>query len=94
MRSIDFECSKNIKVRDRATLFNLLIGLDGFTVCSGVISHKLNGESIIARPLATDDRMTVGIVTRKNIALSRYAESYIKAIKLHCGKVPETTGKY
>ncbi len=86
LSSIDFECSKNIKVRDRATLFNLLIGLDGFTVCSGVISHKLNGESIIARPLATDDRMTVGIVTRKNIALSRYAESYIKAIKLHCGK--------
>ncbi len=25
--------SKNIMVRDRATLFNLLIGLNGFTVC-------------------------------------------------------------
>ena len=81
---IDFECPKNIKVRDRATLFNLLIGLNGYTICSGVISHELNGKNIIARPLAVDDKMTVGIVTRKNIALSRYAESYIEAIKRHC----------
>ncbi|WP_407426582.1 LysR family transcriptional regulator [Treponema sp.] len=84
LTSIDFDCTKNIKVRDRATLFNLLIGLDGYTICSGVISHKLNGENIIAKPLAVDDKMTVGIVTRKNIALSRYAECYIEAIKQHC----------
>ena len=42
---------KNIRVRDRATLFNLLIGLNGYTVCSGVIDENLNGESIIAVPL-------------------------------------------
>ena len=41
---------KNIRVTDRATLFNLLIGLDGYTVCSGVIDKRLNGESIIAVP--------------------------------------------
>lgn len=40
---------KNIKVRDRATLFNLVIGLNGYTVSSGVISKELNGENIIAR---------------------------------------------
>ena len=80
---IDFGCTKNIKVRDRATLFNLLIGLDGYTICSGVISRKLNGENIIARPLAVDDKMTVGIVTRKGITLSRYAELYIKRIAEH-----------
>lgn len=81
---IDFDCPKNIKVRDRATLFNLLIGLDGYTICSGVISHELNGATIIARPLATDDKMTVGVVTRKSIALSRYAVAYVEAIKRHC----------
>ena len=83
---IDLECSRNIKVRDRATLFNLLIGLDGYTICSGVISHKLNGKNIIARPLAIDDKMTVGIITKKGMALSRYGESYIQAIKKHCEK--------
>ena len=40
---------KNIQVRDRATLFNLLIGLHGFTVCSGVIDQKLNGDNKIGR---------------------------------------------
>ena len=39
----DYERKKNIRVRDRATLFNLLIGLNGYTVCSGVIDKKLNG---------------------------------------------------
>ncbi len=81
LTEIDFDCPKNIQVRDRATLFNLLIGLDGYTICSGVISHELNGPEIIARPLAVDDRMTIGIITRKGMALSRYAEAYINAIK-------------
>jgi hypothetical protein len=84
LTAIDFDCPRNIKVRDRATLFNLLIGLDGYTICSGVISHKLNGRDIIAKPLAVFDKMTVGIVTRKGIALSRYAKEYIAALKKHC----------
>ena len=42
---------KNIRVRDRATLFNLIIGLNGYTVCSGVISAELNGRNIISKPL-------------------------------------------
>lgn len=88
LNPIDFDCPKNIKVRDRATLFNLLIGLDGYTVCSGVISHKLNGKNIIARPLAIDDKMTVGIVTRKGMTLSRYALSYISAIKKYASPEP------
>ena len=53
LTEIDFDCPKNIQVRDRATLFNLLIGLDGYTICSGVISHELNGPEIIARPLVS-----------------------------------------
>ena len=41
------ERKKNIRVTDRATLFNLLIGLNGYTVCSGVIDSGLNGSNII-----------------------------------------------
>lgn len=77
------EQDKIICVRDRATLFNLLIGLDGFTVSSGVISEELNGKHIVARPLEFNEEMRIGIITKKNIALSRYAESYIKAIRRH-----------
>ena len=84
LTAIDFDCPRNIKVRDRATLFNLLIGLDGYTICSGVISHKLNGKEIIAKPLAVLDKMTIGIVTRKGVTLSRYAKEYITALQHHC----------
>lgn len=84
LTAIDFDCPKNIKVRDRATLFNLLIGLNGYTICSGVISHKLNGRSIIAKPLDVSDQMTIGIVTRRGVSLSRYAKAYVAAIRKHC----------
>lgn len=74
---------KNIKVRDRATLFNLVIGLNGYTVSSGVISKELNGENIIARPLFVDEYMRIGIVTQKNMPLSRYGVAYIEALQKH-----------
>ena len=74
---------KNIKVRDRATLFNLLIGLDGYTVSSGVISKELNGENIIAKPLDVDEQMRIGTITQKSMPLSRYGKAYMEALKRH-----------
>ena len=78
-----FERRKNIRVRDRATLFNLAMGLNGYTVCSGVISHELNGPGIISIPLDVDEYMEIGIITRKNTALTRYGQAYIDAIRQH-----------
>lgn len=74
---------KSIEVRDRATLFNLAIGLNGFTVSSGVIDKELNGEDIIAKPLIMDCSMHIGIIKKKNIMLSRYANTYIEALQRH-----------
>ncbi|MGM9648834.1 MAG: LysR family transcriptional regulator [Butyricicoccaceae bacterium] len=74
---------KNIMVRDRATLFNLLIGLNGFTVSSGVINTELNGHNIIARPLESECKMRIGTITRKNSVLSRYGTAYIQSLKKH-----------
>lgn len=74
---------KNIQVRDRATLFNLLIGLNGFTVSSGVIDHNLNGSKIIARPLAVNKTMRIGIIKKQNTIFSRYASFYMEALKNH-----------
>lgn len=72
---------KNIKVRDRATLFNLVIGLNGYTVSSGVISKELNGENIIAKPLKVDEYMRIGVIRQKNVSLSRYGEAYMEALR-------------
>ena len=73
--------SKNIRVRDRATLFNLLIGLNGYTVCSGVIDKELNGENIIAVPLKEDGYMQVGLVTNNKVYPTRLGMKYKEAIK-------------
>lgn len=73
--------SRNIKVRDRATLFNLVIGLNGYTVSSGIISKELNGKNIIAKHLLVDEPMTIGTITQKNMTLSRYGKAYMDALK-------------
>lgn len=53
---------KIIHVSDRATLFNLLIGLNGYTICTGVLNSNLNGDNIIAVPLKTNEKMNVGYI--------------------------------
>jgi len=68
---------KNIRVRDRATLFNLLIGLNGYTVCSGIIDQRLNGSEIIAVPLAEEDEMHIGYVTSSRVLPGMLARKYI-----------------
>lgn len=72
---------KNITVSDRATLFNLLIGLNGYTISTGVISHKLNSKDIVAVPLSVDERITVGYITHKNVKNSPLANIYIEYLK-------------
>ncbi len=75
--------NKNIKVRDRATLFNLAVGLNGYTVSTGVISKELNGENIIAKPLMVEEYMHVGTIIQKDMPLSRYGKAYMDALKKH-----------
>ena len=74
------ERKKNIRVRDRATLFNLLIGLNGYTVFSGVIDKKLNGKDIIAAPLADESDMRIGYITHKKGRISRLGTTYLEAL--------------
>ena len=79
------ERKKNIRVRDRATLFNLLIGLNGYTVCSGVVDKKLNGKDIIAVPLADEGDMRIGYIMHKKGMLSRLGETYLESLKKYLG---------
>lgn len=75
------DCKKDIMVSDRATLFNLLIGLNGYTICSGIINERLNGENIVAIPLSIDDYMEIGYITHNKIVLGKYAQLYIEGLK-------------
>lgn len=75
------DSKKDIMVSDRATLFNLLIELNGYTICSGVINEELNGKNIVALPLAVDDYMEIGYITHKKAGVGRFGRLYIEALK-------------
>ena len=70
-----------IKADDRATMLNLMTGLHGYTLCSGIICQDLNGGIYTSVPLDTDDTMTIGYIKRKNIPLSLLGKEYIKILK-------------
>lgn len=72
---------KKILVSDRATLFNLAIGLNGYTISSGVLNEDLNGEQIISRRLRTDEHMQIGYITNRKASLSHLAEAYVGKLK-------------
>ena len=71
------DCDKELVVLDRATLFNMLIGLDGYTICSGVINEDLNGPNIIAKKLKVDDYMEIGYILPMSIRPSHMTLDYI-----------------
>lgn len=72
---------KNIVVTDRATLFNLVIGLNGYTICSGILSRDLNGSEIISKPLESDEEMTLGAVFPKGQPLLGMTKRYMDHLK-------------
>ncbi len=82
------EYQRIIKANDRATMLNLMIGLDGYTLCSGIICEELNGSDYIAVPFdggSADEIMEIGYITLKNVILSEMAEIYISEIKSYLG---------
>lgn len=71
---------KSIRVNDRATLFNLLIGLNGYTISTGVLSADLNGNEIIPVPLELDEEIHVGWITHKQTPLTKLGAAYVEAL--------------
>lgn len=72
---------KSIKVSDRAAIVNFMIGLDGYTISSGVFPKYLHGDDIIAVPLNVDELIRVGIIQHRDVTLSRLGEIYVDALK-------------
>lgn len=80
------EYPRTIKANDRATMLNLMIGLNGYTLCSGIICEELNGSDYLAVPFKSKDEdigsvMEIGYIVKKNTILSNMGELYITEIK-------------
>lgn len=76
-----YDYKQIIKTDDRATILNLMIGLNGYTLCSGIICNDLNGNEYAAVPLHTDEKMHIGYIKKQRMPLSRLGERYIKELK-------------
>ena len=80
------EYSQVIKANDRATMLNLMVGLNGYTLCSGIICEELNGNDFVAVPFRDDAQnpnsvMEIGYIVKKNTVRSKMGEMYIEKLK-------------
>ncbi|MGP1403034.1 MAG: LysR family transcriptional regulator [Catonella sp.] len=80
-----YDFKKTIKSNDRATNLNLMVGLNAFTLCSGIICEELNGSDYIAVKLAEEVTMDIGYIKRAHMSISEIGELYIEEIKKYMG---------
>lgn len=82
-----YEYKRRIRANDRATLLNLMVGINGYTLCSGIICEDLNGTDYCAIRLKTDEKMTIGYISRKNSIISELGQKYIEELSKYKEKV-------
>lgn len=75
---------KVIRVRDRATMSNLIVELNGYTVCSGLSGNPADNMEMIAKPLDEVEYMKIGYIKKKDMPLGPYAQTYIEHLKENC----------
>lgn len=75
-----YDYKQLIKASDRATFLNLMIGLNGYTLCSGIICEELNGSDFCAVKLESDEVMSIGYLIRKGAAISSLGQKYLEEI--------------
>lgn len=72
---------KKINVTDRATILNFIIGLNGYTICTGIDNGDLNNEKIVTIPLECDETMLVGWIKNERTQLSEASLRYLSQLK-------------
>ena len=73
-----YQYKRFIRANDRATLLNLMVGLNGYTLCSGILCEELNGKDYCAVKLKSDEKMTIGYISRKDAPVSAIGEKYLE----------------
>lgn len=76
-----YEYKQLIKANDRATMLNLMVGLNGYTLCSGIICEELNGDDYCAVNLDSETVMTIGYIIRKGVTISPLGQKYLEEIE-------------
>ncbi len=82
-----YDYKRIIKANDRATLLNLMVGLNAYTLCSGIICEELNGGDYCAIPLDSEEEMMIGYISRKGVPLSPLGRMYLEELEKYREKV-------
>lgn len=82
-----YDYKRLIKANDRATLLNLMKGLNAYTLCSGIICEELNGSEYMAISLRETEKMRIGYVKRKGAVISHIGQIYIEELKKYEEKI-------
>ncbi len=76
-----YQYKKKITASDRATLLNLMVGSNGYTLCSGIICEELNGSDYTAVKLDSQEKMTIGYISRRDARVTEIEQKYIEEIR-------------
>jgi Transcriptional regulator len=75
-----YDYDRMIKANDRATMLNLMVGLNAYTLCSGIICDELNGADFCAVPLKENEIMRIGYISRAGAALSPLGSIFLEEL--------------
>lgn len=81
-----YEYKRIIKANDRATMLNFMVGMNGYTLCSGIICEELNGSDYCAVKLKSDEIMTIGYLVRKGASISPLGRLYLEELSKYKDK--------
>lgn len=84
-----YEYKRLVRANDRATMLNLMVGINGYTLCSGIICEDLNGSEYCAIKLRTDEKMTIGYIARNSSVISEMGQKYIEELSKYKEKTLE-----
>ncbi|MDE5696829.1 MAG: LysR family transcriptional regulator [Lachnospiraceae bacterium] len=84
-----YQYKRFIRANDRATVLNLMVGLNGYTLCSGIICEDLNGQDYCAIRLKSNEKMTIGYISRKDAPVSAIGQKYLEEIAKYKDKLLE-----
>ena len=53
-----------------------MIGLDGYTIATGILNSNLNGDNIVSIPLDIDDPIELVYIKHEKASLSKMGEKF------------------
>lgn len=72
---------KHIEISDRATLMNLLMITDAYTVGTGIMPSALNKGDIVSVPLQSEEIYIIGYILNEERSVSKITQGFIDRMK-------------